>query len=258
MTISVVYRTLWRHKVLIVLLTSLVVATAYVLTARQTKLYTATSLVRVQQNVANASDVFSALMTGERLARTYVDIAQTESVRDLVKERLRGKVPADAVVVNAAQVSDLELLEISVTNPDPVVAATVANEVPAALASFVEKTGPVHDTITTVDRASPPTVPTSPNPKLNLVIALMLGLILSSGVALLKDTFSDRIEGVEDLERLTGRPVIATVPNVKFAPLAKVFPEREGFSEQPPEKVTDIGIAAPARNRRAARWGANG
>jgi capsular polysaccharide biosynthesis protein len=247
-TISGVYRTLWRHKLLVLGMTWLVLVLALLLTSRQTKLYTATSLVRVHQNVENADEVFSALLTGERLARTYVDIAQTDSVSDLVKADLRGVVPADAVVVDAAQVGDLELIEISVTNADPNVAATVANAVPAALSTFTEQTGSDHDTITTVDRASPPTAPSSPNLAMNLAIALMLGLILSGGVALLKQTFSDRIEGADDLEKLTGRPVIATIPNVKFAPLADVFPER-----QADHYVPQIPVAAPAPRRRPAR-----
>jgi capsular polysaccharide biosynthesis protein len=253
MTIYGLYRTLWRHKILMVLMTTVVVATAYVLTSRETKLYTATALVRVQQNVPDAQDVFSALMTGERLARTYVSIAQTESVRNLVKERLHGKVPDSAIAVQASQVSDLELLDISVTNSDPKVAATVANAVPGALASFIAETGTVHDTITTVDRAEPPTVPTSPNLKLNLVIAFMLGLILSAGLALLKETFADRIDGAEDLERLTGRPVIATIPHVKFAPLGTVFPQ-----EEPLQQVTEISLRPTARPKRVVRWSARG
>jgi capsular polysaccharide biosynthesis protein len=251
-TISGVYRTLWRHKLLVLGMTWLVLVTALVFTSRQTKLYTATSLVRVHQNVENAGDVFSALLTGERLARTYVDIAQTDSVRDLVRAELRGVVPAEAVVVEASQKDDLELIEISVTNADPVVAATVANAVPGALSTFTEKTGSDHDTITTVDRASAPTAPSSPNLAMNLTIALMLGLILSAGVALLKQTFSDRIEGADDLEKLTGRPVIATIPNVKFAPLAVVFPEH-----QADEYVPQIHVAAPAPRRRAARGNAH-
>jgi capsular polysaccharide biosynthesis protein len=228
MMISDVYRTLWRQRWFVVLVTALVVAGAYVLTSRQTKLYTASSLVRVQQNVRTSDEVFGALLTGERLARTYERIAETSSVADLVKDRLPRRVPPEAVAIDAAQLSNLELLEISVTNADPDVAATVANAVPGALADFIDATGSFRDTITVVERASTPSTPTSPNLRLNLVLAFLLGLILAAGLALLRESLSDRIETIEELEKVAGHPVIAVIPNLKFQRVAPVARSRSG------------------------------
>ena len=212
-----VYLTLWRRKWLIVLMTSILVGTVWFLTSRQTKLYTASTLVQVQQRVTNASEVFGALQTGERLARTYVVIAQTDSVRREVREQLGDSVPPDAVAIDASQLDNLELLRLSVTNADPEVAARVANAVPAALQTFVKKNGAARDSITAIEAAGVPTVPSSPNLKFNIAIALLLGLILSAGVVLLIESLSDRAESAEELERLTGHPVIATIPVLRFA-----------------------------------------
>jgi succinoglycan biosynthesis transport protein ExoP len=246
-----VYRTLWRHKVLIVVTTALLVAATAVLTSRQTKLYTASSLVRVQHNIRDSQEALGALMTGERLARTYEPVAETKSVRHLVEARLRGKLGDDTFVVDAKQLSDLDLLKIAVTHRDPKVAAEVANAIPAALTNFIDKTDTFPDTITMVERASPPATPSSPNLKLRLVIALMLGLILSSGLALFREMLSDRIEGPEELERLTGLPVVATIPNLKLFPVPTVVSVKD-----PPEQVDEIQARAAAK--RAAGVRANG
>jgi capsular polysaccharide biosynthesis protein len=251
MMISDVYRALWRHKLLIVAMTAVVVGTTFFLTARQTKVYTASSLVRVQQNVQNGPEVFGALMTGERLARTYEPMAETKSVRNRVKARLQGTVPDDTFVVDATQLSDLDLLEIAVTHRDPKVAAAIANAVPAALTSFIGTTETFRDSITMVERASPPTTPSSPNMRLRLVVALMLGLILSSGLALFRETLSDRIEGAEELERLTGHPVIATIPKLQLSPAPTVVSDR-----QPEGQFEEIHNGAAAK--RAARSSAYG
>jgi capsular polysaccharide biosynthesis protein len=242
MMVSSVYRALWRHRLFMVVITGVVVVVASAFTARQPKLYTASSLVRVQQQVRDAQDVFGALQTGERLARTYERIAETESVRALVRARLRGSVPADAVVVDAKQLSNLELLQIGVTNRDPEVAATVANAVPAALAAFVKTTDTDGERITVVERASPPATPSSPNMRLNLALAFLLGLILSGGLALAKETFSDRIEGAEELERSTGHPVIATIPDLKFTPLQSSLP-----AEEPQRQLGELDTTTAAR-----------
>jgi capsular polysaccharide biosynthesis protein len=240
--ISDVYRTLWRHKVLIVVMTAVLVGATAVLTSRQTKLYTASSLVRVQHDVGDGQEALGALMTGERLARTYEPVAETTSVRNLAKARLQGKVPDDTFVVDAKQLSDLDLLRIAVTHRDAKVAAAVANAIPVALTSFIDKTDTFPDTITMVERASPPTTPSSPNLKLRLVIALMLGLILSSGLALFREMLSDRIEGLEELERETGHAVIATIPNLKLFPVATVVSVKE-----PQERIDEIQARAAKR-----------
>ena len=76
MTVSTIYRSLWRHRLFIILMTALLAAVAFFVSSSQTKLYTATALVRVQQKVTNANDVFGSLQTGERLAQTYAEIAR--------------------------------------------------------------------------------------------------------------------------------------------------------------------------------------
>ena len=52
--------------------------------------------------------------------------------------------------------------------------------------------------------------------KLNVAIGFIVGLILNSGIVLLAAAFADRIGGAEDLEHLTGLPVIATIPTLSL------------------------------------------
>ena len=156
MSVADVYRTLWRRKFFVLLVLGIVVATAFLLTLRQTKLYTAYSLIRVQQKVQSESDVFGALVTGERLARTYERIAETYAIRQIVDENLRRGSSSGGTTIDASQVGNLELIQIAVTGPEPGQAAAVANAVPVALASFITETGTFRDTITVVERAGSP------------------------------------------------------------------------------------------------------
>jgi len=258
LVISDVYRALWRHRWFVLLLTLALVAAAYVLTTRQTKQYTASALVRVQQDVRTAEEAFGALLTGERLARTYERIAETESVSNLVKAELRGEVPSGAVVIEAEQLSNLELLGISVTYQDPEVAATVANAVPRALATFIERTGSFRDTITVVERASTPTTPSSPNLRLNLVLAFLLGLILSAGLALLRESLSDRIEDIEELEKVAGHPVIAVIPNLKFLPTPASRQRSDRRVELLPVPGATKRVGDTKQREQETRWSARG
>ena len=261
MNVSDVYRTLWRHKLFVILITVVVLGAAFLLTSRQTKLYTASSLVRVQQTVQREDEVFGALLTGERLARTYEHIVETDSVSDLVKDELRGRVSTTSMAITASQLSNLELLRISVTDPDPEVAEVAANTVPVVLGRFIARTGTFRDTITVVERASEPSFPSSPNVRLNVAIALMLGLILGGALALLKESIADRIGSVEELEKVTRQPVIAMIPNLKFAPVAREnrfrIRQREGMADATaPVKLTSVETAEGGAV--APRWSARG
>ena len=48
--------------------------------------------------------------------------------------------------INASQLTDLELIQIAVTGPNPRIAAAVANEVPKALSTFIDETGTLDGT----------------------------------------------------------------------------------------------------------------
>ncbi len=165
--------------------------------------------------------------------------------------------------IDAAQLTDLELLRIGATHENPDVAADVANAVPRALARFIKRTGSSRDTITVVERASAPSTPISPNMKQNLVLAFVLGLILAAGLALLREGLSDRIEGVEELERIAGHPVIAVIPNLKFQqivspPRARGGERRLGSVPTATGKVKKIEIAKTESSEAASRWSARG
>ncbi|WP_039390918.1 polysaccharide biosynthesis tyrosine autokinase [Novosphingobium sp. MBES04] len=73
--------------------------------------------------------------------------------------------------------------------------------------------GAVSNNITVVDYAEVPTTPSSPKMLINLVIALLIGLVVSALVILLREYFDDAIRSPEDVERKLGIPLLALVPN---------------------------------------------
>jgi len=228
MSVADVYRALWRRRYLIVILTLATVAIDAFITAQQTKQYTASVLVRVEQKSTTPADQFGSLQTGALLAQTYAVISESSSIANRVRQQLGPSVPASAIKIKASQVSDIELFRVSATSPDPALAARIANAVPDALTAFVKDSpGASPDVINTVDRATPPRSASSPNMKLNLLLGLLIGLVLNCGLVLLAAVFADRISGAEDLEHLTGQRVIATVPVLHLGSVGDVsLPQR--------------------------------
>jgi capsular polysaccharide biosynthesis protein len=114
-------------------------------------------------------------------------------------------------------VQDLELLYISAKSPNPKEAADVANAAAVQLGNFIRaQPAALRDEIEVVNPAGVSTTPVSPRVKVSLIIALLAGLVFNAGLALLIELLADRLPGVDDLEALTGKPVLATVPPLTF------------------------------------------
>jgi capsular polysaccharide biosynthesis protein len=212
-----VYRALWRRRLLILILTVATVGAAYAVVSRETKIYKSTTLVRVQGRVSDLTQVGSALGVAQHLAQIYSHIVTTNAIAKQVYKSLDGRVPRDHVNLAASPVQDLELLYISATSPDPQEAADVANAAPVALRQFIAGQPAVfRDQIEVVNSATPSAVPVSPHVKSSLLIAFVAGLVFNCGLALLVEFLSDRLPDVDDLESVTGKPVLATVPILEF------------------------------------------
>jgi succinoglycan biosynthesis transport protein ExoP len=248
-TVGEIYGALWRRKFLILLLTICLVGVDALFTTQKTKMYTATTLVRVEQRGTTAADQFGSLQTGALLAATYARIAETSSVADAVHRQLGSGVPRSDINIKGEQISNIELLSLSVTNASPRLAARIANAVPAALATVVKQGGPSPDILTTVEKASPPSSPSSPNVKLALALGLIIGLIVNSGIVLLAAAFADRVGGPEDVERIAGHPVIAMIPNLPLAAVtdfAAPYSSNRQPSSSPPVRRERTGSTGRA------------
>ena len=66
--------------------------------------------------------------------------------------------------------------------------------------------------ITIVDPAREPRRKFRPNPKLNILVGTMAGLLLGLGLAFLRDSLDQSIKSSDDLEKFTGLSVLGTIP----------------------------------------------
>lgn len=66
-----------------------------------------------------------------------------------------------------------------------------------------------------IEAAELPTAPSSPNYVTNAILGVLLGVALGVGLAFVRERLDDRFRGREDVERVTGVPVLATIPRFK-------------------------------------------
>jgi capsular polysaccharide biosynthesis protein len=238
-----VYRALWRHKAFVVLMTAVVAVAAWFLTMRQPEVYQATTKVHIFPPLSEGVTAEDAADIGERLALTYAEAAETSAIAGKVHEQLAGDVPLTAIQgkISAEASRGLEFLTISVRNRDPELAQLIANAVPAALKSYIGEFENLRGLeVSVVDPAVRPADPASPNIELNIALAILFGLIFNAALALLVEAVGDRIHDAEELERLTGQPVLATIPVLKFTAWPRVAQSEQAPDAEKPARAVGL------------------
>lgn len=193
-----------------------------------TPLYqSSTSLYVNNINVNSNATGYSStqLQAAQGLAATYMVILESRSVIEDVIEETELPYTYEQVksMISASAVNETEIFKVVVTNPDPVVAADIANAIadilPGKIAGIVEGSS-----VRIVDYAEVATNRSYPSYKKNVVIGLAIGLVLSAGVIVLLNLLNESITSEEYLTRTYGDiPLLAVIPDSTSTKKSKYY-----------------------------------
>lgn len=186
--------------------------------------------VRASEGAATG-DLVQGTSFARQAVTSYVDVVNSALVLDRVIDELELKMTAQQLAPSIVASSPINtvLINVTVTNTDPVKAAEIANAVGVTFADVVtnqlekpegETASPVK--IETIQPAVISTDQSSPNVRLNLVLGLLIGLAIGLGVAVLRSVLDTRIHSSHDIELVTDAPIlggIALDPDAKKRPL---------------------------------------
>lgn len=204
----------WR---LVVATTLAVVALTALVTATTTPTYMATTQLFVSTPGGNTSDLLQGSSFTQRQVTTYADLMKTPAVLQPVIDDLGLQLTAVELArkVSASVPPNTVLIDIAVTDHDPVQAQTLADAIANQFTSTVEElesvegSSPVKATV--VQPAQPPDSPVSPRPARNIALALAAGLVLGYGGALIREVLDTRVTTERDVSRVTDATVIGGI-----------------------------------------------
>jgi succinoglycan biosynthesis transport protein ExoP len=130
---------LWRWGWVIALATLLAAVTAYLISRRMTPIYQASTTLLINEAPANRTTDYSSILTSERLAQTYTEMLSKNPVLQAVIDELGLSMQTRDLqkMIDVQMVRDTQLIEVKVDNPDPVLAAKIAN---VLVARFADQT----------------------------------------------------------------------------------------------------------------------
>lgn len=165
----------------------------------------------------STSQLLKMVSTSLDQSSNIVDVSATDSdpaFAARVANAFASEYVATSKATNQQQVSSAEQSltnQLAALPPTAANAATRAN-LQAALQKLIVLDAVQTGNATLVDTATVPTSPSSPNKKVNLIIAAVFGLALGVGLAFLLNLMDRRLKNVEDFEDVYGTRALATIP----------------------------------------------
>ncbi|MHC1724388.1 MAG: YveK family protein [Aminipila sp.] len=157
---------------------------------------------------------YNDVMLYQKLIQTYQEIAKSRVVADQTVAILGNAYTAEDIqkTVTVTPQTDTQILVIKAKNGDPVEAAKISSAVSKAFIEQSKIVFPTGGDIQVMDYAIVPVDPVSPNKKMNLAIAFLIGLMGSMGLAFVLEMMDRTIKTEDEVERYIGVPIIGMIP----------------------------------------------
>ena len=149
----------------------------------------------------------------QQLALTYGEIIKSRTVITSTIDKLGLDMTYEALAgaVSVTNVSDTQIIKISVQHNNPLIATKICNTIPEIFSKEVQRIVKASG-VEVVDKAIVPENPIKPNKIMNIAIAVVLGAMASVFVIFLIEALNTKIKEPKDIEEKLGIPVFGVVP----------------------------------------------
>lgn len=221
------FKTLRKRASLIAFMTIIAITLSGIISfAFLTPIYQASTQILVnqtnqEQQSLNAQDI----QTNLQLINTYNVIIKSAAILTKVNEELDLDMSVadlnQKITVNSEQNS--QVVTISVQDESPAQAVKIAN----ATASVFQEEIVILMNVDNVNVLAPAEIPEKPspikpNPKLNMAIAAVIGLMIGVGIAFLLDYLDTTMKNEEDIDEVLGLPVLGLISPIPDEDLKNV------------------------------------
>lgn len=216
--IDVLYllRKLWSKKFFIVFVGLLVGTIALLGSVFFMKpKYTSTTRIYVVSRSSDTSLTNQDLQAGSYLVNDYKEVITSSEVLSSVidQEKLSMSTGELSKEIAVTIPTDTRVISIAVTDTDAQRACDIANTVRQVAAEKIKAVTKVDD-VTTLESATKPSHPSSPNVKKNAAIGALAGIFLAIVGILVAEVLDDRVRRPEDVEEVLGMTLLGVVPDI--------------------------------------------
>lgn len=219
------YFAAWRtYWVTVALCALLAVGAAAGASALSSPTYVATARLFISTTGAGSiSDAYQGSLFSTGRVASYAGLAVGKQVAERAIDELGLTISPEEVMskVTATAVTGSVLLDVTVTDTDPVSARDLANSIASQTSQLVQeletsKTGGTPSaTATVAGVADLPAAPSTPRWGRNLMFGLFGGLVLGLAAAVGRSALDSTVRTDDDIEAAAGVPVLGVIPRQK-------------------------------------------
>lgn len=152
----------------------------------------------------------------QNLMKTYIEIVTSKPVLNATISEANVNYTADQLskMINASTQQGTQIMDISITGKNAEETYKIAN---ALTDSFIDKSKDIFPTsgvqLSVMNKAEVPKNPIKPKKVLNIVIAFILALFVSIGLAFVLEYMDNTIKSENDVNKYLELPVIGIIPD---------------------------------------------
>ncbi|MGP4074862.1 YveK family protein [Halobacillus sp. K22] len=182
-----------------------------------------------EETAENPYDV-NDIRTNVELINTYNVIIKSPRILDQVVEELGLDATAGALSkkIQVSNAEQSQVVNVVATDEDPQQAAAIANTTVQVFKEDIPQLMNV-DNVNVLSEAAVGSTPTqvSPQPLLNIAIALVVGIMVGVGIAFLLEYLDNTLKSEEDIESHLDLPVMGVVSTITEEDLPERRPTRK-------------------------------
>lgn len=172
-----------------------------------------TIIINPDKSTKSTQVTYNQVNMMRQLVSTYAIILKSDTVLDQVIQNLDidttyAKLSPN-VTVNGIDQS--EVIQITVKDPNPQLAADIANEISKVAPDVIIQTVKA-GSVEVIAPAKPGDSPVSPNKKLYTGVAFLVGIVIAAGIAFLIEMLDKSIRSEEDIKKVLEFPIIGVIP----------------------------------------------
>ncbi|MCX6399630.1 MAG: polysaccharide biosynthesis tyrosine autokinase [Propionibacteriales bacterium] len=219
-----------RRWISVAALVLVALAASSAITFTRTPAYESRAQIFLTVDVRDTTDAYAASLFASGRASSYADLASSTELASRVIDQLGLNLTSEELAsrINAEVVESTSLIELRVVDPDPERAQLIAGVVTTEFTKYVADletptAGSSSQIVAKVtDEASLNRSQVSPDVVLNLVVAVLIGLLTGVALAVARDLLDRTIRTADHVAELTESPVLASIGfdgDIRTAPL---------------------------------------
>lgn len=211
----------WEKKISIILIVAIfiVIGVIYTFGFVEPEYQSVTSLLLATNSSSNTQTPSTSITTSDvtlnsNLVETYSDLVGSHSVLRTVLSNLAIDQSLEESIkknVTVTAKDGTEVINITVTNADPVMAQKIANEIAKVFMERIKEWYGIEN-LHVVDEAEVNNTPSNINHPRDIVIFAAAGFVLALLYVLIANMLDTTIKSAQDIEKIAGYTVLASIP----------------------------------------------